>query len=64
MSSTNDKAALARMVKYCAAEAEELGLTFVAYCLAVAGGAIAEEVDHQLIDWNEARRLRGLKPNG
>lgn len=64
MSAAKEKTALARMVRYCEAEAEELGLPFVAYCLAVAGGALAEEIDHQLIDWNEARRLRGLKPNG
>lgn len=36
-------AALARMVKYCEAEASDLRLPFVAYCLSVAKVALAEE---------------------
>ena len=35
--------ALARLVKYCEAEASGLNLSFVAYCLSLANGAIEEE---------------------
>ena len=35
--------ALSRFVKYCEAEAAGLNLAFVAYCLAIADGALAEE---------------------
>ena len=36
-------AALARVVRYCEAEASDLRLPFVAYCLSVAKVALAED---------------------
>ena len=36
-------AALARLVRYCEAEASDLRLPFVAYCLSVAKVALAED---------------------
>jgi hypothetical protein len=36
-------AALTRLVKYCEAEASDLKLSFVAYCLSIAKTALVEE---------------------
>lgn len=45
MTKAEGKLALARLVKYCEDEAQEQNLPFVAYCLSLATGALAEEVD-------------------
>jgi len=45
MQNADGIAALARLVKYCEAEAADLKLSFVAYCLSIANGALAEEYD-------------------
>ena len=47
MQNTDGIAALARLVKYCEVEASDLNLSFVAYCLALADGALAEEFDKE-----------------
>jgi hypothetical protein len=52
------KLALARMVKYCEAEAHESSLPFVAYCLSLALGALAEQVDDLDGGWSTEPRLR------
>ncbi len=44
MNNPDGIAALARLVKYCEAEASDLKLSFVAYCLSIANVALAEEV--------------------
>lgn len=61
MSLADERAALARMVRYCEDEANSLNLPFVAYCLSLATGALAEELDEKLIDWDSALRLRSRK---
>ena len=38
-------ATLARLVRYCEAEASDLKLSFVAYCLSIAIGALEEVSD-------------------
>lgn len=43
MKKTDGIAALSRLVGYCEAEASDLKLSFVAYCLSIAKGALAEE---------------------
>ncbi|MGV8840878.1 MAG: hypothetical protein ACWA6X_11310 [Bauldia sp.] len=48
---------LARMLKYCEAEALETGLPFVAYCLSLALGALAEQVDDLENGWSVGSRL-------
>lgn len=53
--STQDKLAFARMVKYCEQEALGLKLPFVAYCLSLAMGALAEQVDDIDDGWAEPR---------
>lgn len=41
----NSSLVMARMMKYCEDEALALHLPFVAYCLSLAMGALAEQVD-------------------
>jgi hypothetical protein len=43
MQNTDGVAALVRLVKYCEAEASDLKLSFVAYCLSIAKGALEED---------------------
>lgn len=44
MTPSDEKAALARLVKYCQEEAAGLNLTLVAYCLSLAGEALGDEL--------------------
>lgn len=53
----DNRLALARMVKYCETEARENNLPFVAYCLSLAMGALAEQVDDLENGWSVGSRL-------
>ncbi|MCW5712930.1 MAG: hypothetical protein KIT43_00245 [Bauldia sp.] len=53
----DSKLILARMMKYCEDEAQALNLPFVAYCLSLAMGALAEHVDDLDAGWSHAQRL-------
>ena len=61
-SSSSDKTAgtlaLARMFEYCETEARALNLPFVAYCLSLAMGALAEQVDDLDSGWSTELRFR------
>lgn len=52
---TTSRLAFARMVKYCEQEAFTLNLPFVAYCLSLALGGLAEQVDDIEGGWTEPR---------
>ena len=43
-------AALSRLVNYCEAEASDLKLSFVAYCLSIAKVALAEESGSDMLE--------------
>lgn len=47
---------MARMMKYCEDEAQALNLPFVAYCLSLAMGALAEHVDDLGDGWSTRPR--------
>jgi len=52
----NSSIVMARMMKYCEDEALALNLPFVAYCLSLAMGALAEHVDEFDAGWSTGPR--------
>jgi hypothetical protein len=52
----NSSLVIARMMKYCEDEAHALNLPFVAYCLSLAMGALAEHVDDLGGGWSATPR--------